>query len=129
MAESLFSLLLVCKRNTKSSVWQNFGVMATEDGKVIEKEQEKPICQTCGKDILAKGSNTTNLFQHLCERHPQIYAGLAPLASKVKSSTESEANTKQPILSESIARSAKYLSDSAQAKELNRAVTYGTAQM
>ena len=40
MAESLFGLLLVRKRNTKSSVWQNFGLMATEDSKVIEKEQE-----------------------------------------------------------------------------------------
>ena len=53
-----------------------------------------------------------------------MYADLAPLASKVKSSSESEANTKQPTLSESIARSAKYLLDSAQAKELNHAVTY-----
>ena len=88
----------------------------------------KPICRTCGKGVLAKGSNTTNLFQHLREHHPQIYANLAPLASKVKSSSESEANTKQPTLSESIARSAKYLPDSAQAKELNRAVTYYIAK-
>ena len=70
MTESLFGLLLVRKRNTKSSVWQNFGFMATEDSKVIENEQEKPISQTCGKGVLAKGSNTTNLFQHLCEHHP-----------------------------------------------------------
>ena len=48
----------------------------------------KPICRTCGKGVLAKGSNTTNLFQHLREHHPQIYANLAPLASKVKSSSE-----------------------------------------
>ena len=82
--------------------------MATEDNKVIEKEQEKPICRTCGKGVLTKGSNTTNLFQHLHEHHPQIYADLAPLASKVKSSSESEANMKQPTLSESIAGSAKY---------------------
>ena len=98
--------------------------MATEYGKVIEKEQEKPICWICGKGVLAKGSNTINLFQHLREHHPQIYADLAPLASKVKSSSESKANTKQPTLSKSIACSAKYLPDSAQAKELNRAVTY-----
>ena len=87
MAESLFDLFLVSKRNTKSSVWQNFGVMATEDSKVIKKEQEKTICRTCGKGILAKGSNTTNLFQHLCEHHPQIYADLAPFLSTKTSST------------------------------------------
>ena len=89
-----------------------------------QKEQEKPICRTCGKGILAKGSNTTNPFQHLREYHPQIYADLAPLASKVKSSSESEANSKQPTLSESIGHSAKYSPDSVQAKELNHAVTY-----
>ena len=72
MAESLHGMLLVHK-NTKSSVWQNFGLMANEDGRVIEKEQEKPICPTYGKGALAKGSNTTNLFQHLREHHPQIY--------------------------------------------------------
>ena len=109
-------------------MWQNFGLMATEDGKVIEKEQEKPICRTCGEGILAKGSNTTNLFQHLREHHPQIYGDLAPLASKMKSSSESEANTKQPTLSESIAHSAKFLPDSIQAKELDCAVTYYIAK-
>ena len=54
MAESLFGLFLVRKRNAKSSVWQNFGLMATENGKVIDKEQENPICRTCGKGILTK---------------------------------------------------------------------------
>ena len=62
------------KRNTKSAVWQNFGLMATEDGKINEKEQDKPICRSCGKGVLAKGSNTTNLFQHLREHHPLTYA-------------------------------------------------------
>ena len=84
MAESLHGMFLVRKKNTKSSVWHNFGVMATEEGRVIEKEQEKPICRTCGKGVLAKGSNTTNLFQHLREHHPQIYANLAPSSSKAK---------------------------------------------
>ena len=102
--------------------------MATEDGKLIKKQQEKPICRTCGKGVPAKGSNTTNLFQHLREHHPQIHADLAPFASKVKNSSESKANTKQPTLSESIAGSAKYSPDSAQAKELNLAVTYYIAK-
>ena len=39
MTESLFGWFLVRKRSTKSSMWQNFGLMATEDGMVIEKEQ------------------------------------------------------------------------------------------
>ena len=66
MVESLLlGMFLVRKKNTKSSIWYNFGVMATEDGRVIKKEQEKPICRTCSKRVLAKGSNTMNLFQHL----------------------------------------------------------------
>ena len=32
MAECAFGTLLEKKRNTKSSVWENFGLMATEDG-------------------------------------------------------------------------------------------------
>ena len=88
MAESLHGMFLVRKKNTKSSVWHNFGMMATEDGRVIEKEQDKPICRTCGKGVLAKGSNTTNLFQHLREHHPQIYADLAPSSSKAKLNSE-----------------------------------------
>ena len=79
MAEILHGMFLVRKKNTKSSVWHNFSVMAIEDGRVIEKVEEKLICRTCGKGVLAKGSNITNLFQHLRKYHPQIYADLAPL--------------------------------------------------
>ena len=105
MAESLHGMFLVRKKNTKSSVWHNFGMMATEDGREIEKEQEKPICRTCGKGVLAKGSNTTNLFQHLREHHPQIYADLAPSSSKAKlnSGNNITESTKQTTLEESIA--------------------------
>ena len=102
--------------------------MATEDGKVIKKEQDRRICQTCGKGVLTKGSNTVNLFQHLREHHPQAYADLALLASKIKCSSASEATSKQPMLLESIVHSVKYLPDCPQAKELNRAVTYYIAK-
>lgn len=129
MAESAFGMYLVKKRNTKSNVWQNFALMATEDGKIVEKEQDKPICRSCGKGVLAKGSNTTNLFQHLREHHPLVFAELAPpQSSKSKSTAEAEPSSKQATLAETISRSAKYLSDSAQAKELNRAVTYYIAK-
>ena len=61
------------------------------------------------------------------EHHPLTYAELAPSQCKTKS-TEAETSSKQATLSETISRSAKYLSDSAQAKELNRAVTYYIAK-
>ena len=47
--------------------------LATKDGKAIE---DKPVCKVCGKCVLVKASNTTNLFQHLREHHPVIYAEL-----------------------------------------------------
>ena len=127
MVEHVFGMYLVKKRNTKSNVWQSFGLMATEEGMIIEKEQDRTICRSCGKGILAKGSNTTNLFQHLREHHPNIFADLAPSSSRASSkskSTEAEPTERQATLTETIARSAKYLPDSPQANELNRAITY-----
>ena len=63
MAESVCG---VPKKNTKSSAWLYFSLLATQDGKFIEIEQDRPVCKVCGKCVLAKASNTTNLFQHLC---------------------------------------------------------------
>ena len=49
MVESAFGMFLVKRRNTKSNVWQNLSFLATEDEKVVEKEQDKTICWSCGK--------------------------------------------------------------------------------
>ena len=64
----------VKKRNTKSCMWKEFGIRSDENGKVIESKKEWPMCLTCGKGVQAKGSNTTNLFQHLRDNHPSIYS-------------------------------------------------------
>ena len=66
------------KKNTKSSAWLYFSLLATQDGKVIETEQDRPVCKVCGKRVLAKANNTINLFQHLREHHPTEYAELGP---------------------------------------------------
>ena len=100
MAETVHGQLVVKKKNTKSIVWESFALSATEDGKVLENEQDRPICRLCGRGVQAKGSNTTNLYQHLCEHHPTspnitqhhplIYAETAPkLASKKGESSNS----------------------------------------
>ena len=126
MAETVHGQLVVKKKNTKSIVWERFALSATEDGKVLEKEQDRPICRLCGRGVQAKGSNTTNLYQHLREHHPLIYAETAPkLASK---KGESSNSTSQMTLVDTIAKSVKYGSHSTQAKELNRAVTYYIAK-
>ena len=121
MAELVCGAYVVKKRNTKSAVWQHFGLRATQEGVIVDKEQDKPVCRACGRSVHAKGSNTTNLFQHLREHHPTIYAEVAPKAPKPSSGA-------QASLSDVIAKSNKYSSSSAQAKELNRAVTYYLAK-
>ena len=115
---------LVKKRNTKSIVWTYFGIKATEDGLPIEAEQERPLCRPCGRAVLAKGGNTTNLFQHLREHHPDLYAEASP---KITRKSESSSST-QLSLTESIAKTTKYSRSSPQAYELNRAVAYYLAK-
>ena len=58
----MFGVYIVKKPNTKSKVWQNFGIMATENGKIIEREKDKPICRMCGSGVQAKGRNTKTYF-------------------------------------------------------------------
>ena len=130
MAEQVFGQFVVKKKNTKSSVWQLFSLLATENGKVVEKEQDRPICRTCGKRVQAKASNTTNLFQHLREHHPMIYAEVAPkkLPKRGESSQTSTSNTTQVTLGGLVAKSAMYSPSSPQANELNRAVAYHVAK-
>ena len=49
-----------------------FGLQATEDGIVIESEQERPVCYKCKKSVQAKGGNTTNLFDYKCDNRDYI---------------------------------------------------------
>jgi len=65
MAKKVHGLFAVKRKNTKSGVWQHFALKATENGSMIKNEQDQPICRFCGKGVLAKVSNTTNLYQHL----------------------------------------------------------------
>ena len=100
------------------------------DRKVIEKDQDRPVCRTCGKRVLAKASNTTNLFQHLREHHPLIYAEAAPKAPRraPKRGESSTSNTTQTTLGGIVAKSAMYGPSSPQAKDLNRAIAYHIAK-
>ena len=87
----------------------------SREGVVVDKEQDKPVCRTCGRSVQAKTSNTTNLFQHLREDHPSVYAEVAPKKPE---------RSVQRTLSEVTAKSSKYSSSGTQAKELNRAVAF-----
>ena len=55
MAELVFGTYIVKKRNAKSKVWQYFGLISSEEV-VVDKEQDKPVCRTCGRSVQAKTS-------------------------------------------------------------------------
>ena len=72
---------LARKKHAKSVVWDYFGIrvgedglpVPGEDGLPVPGEEQKPVCRSCGKVVLAKGGNTTNLLTHLRDHHPQLH--------------------------------------------------------
>ena len=76
--------------------------------------------------MLAKASNTTNLFQHLCGHHPTAYAELGP--KKAVKCKYSSSSSYQPTLGCIITSSTLYGSNSPRAKDLNRDVAYHIAK-
>ena len=64
---------LVKKPHTISLAWKYYSVKANDKGVPIESELDGPICNLCHKRVLAKRSNTTNLFSHLQKHHPKEY--------------------------------------------------------
>ena len=111
---------VVKKKKTKRSIWKEFGIRATEEGKIITSEQSSPLCLTCGKSVQAKGSNTNNLWQHLREHHPSVYTEI----SSRRATNKGGECSMQLTLEESTSSANKYHSTSSHAKELNKAVAY-----
>ncbi|XP_062377667.1 uncharacterized protein LOC134066362 isoform X2 [Sardina pilchardus] len=58
--------------NRKSAVWAFFGLKKDANGQL----HGLPICNTCKSEIKAKGGNTTNLMNHLRDKHKQLYRQL-----------------------------------------------------
>ena len=59
--------------NSKSIVWNCFGIKANERGVQISVEESSPIFRSCHKTMLCKGGNTLTVFAHLCDGHPTLY--------------------------------------------------------
>ena len=71
IADHVLGLFVVPKKNTKSNAWFHFSLLDTEEGKVIENEQDRHVCKV---RVLAKASNT----QDLRKPHPKIYIDIGP---------------------------------------------------
>ena len=57
----------LCRRPCKSVVWDYFRIRVGEDDLPVPGEEQ--FCRSCGKVVLAKGGNTTNLI-NTSERPP-----------------------------------------------------------
>jgi len=62
---------LIPKKRMKSEVWHNFA-LRHEDRIVIDIN--KLVCMLCLSKVCAKDDNTTNLYAHLKNKHPGLYA-------------------------------------------------------
>ena len=64
--------MLITKPKTKSAVWNFFRVESDSDGR--PRNTNKPICCKFMEPVAASYGNMTNLFNHLCRKHPLVYA-------------------------------------------------------
>ena len=49
----------------KAFIWKYFRFIPDENG----QSTENPRCRLCDLEVLAKDSNTSNLYSHLCHKH------------------------------------------------------------
>lgn len=105
---------LAKKLNSSSEVWTHFRLKVDDKKRIIPKEVSRPICRHCQKTVLSKRSNTTNLFVHLQNHHPKVYATLEH-AKKSKV-------VNQQTIDEAIDRTKMYESKSLRVKQVNEAV-------
>ena len=84
MADTPSSQPPVKKPHSVSVVWDYFGLRTAENGRIIQ--DDKPVCQTCIREVPAKGGNTSNLMAHLREHHPDLYTEAIALQDQQRAS-------------------------------------------
>ena len=116
---------LVLKPNTTSPVWKYFALEVDKKGKV--KNDEEVICRLFNKEVVAKGSNKSNLISHLRVHHPLQYTDYQKMqkerSDKVSKTGASKGNDgKQSTIINSIEKLKKYDSSSKKWKQLTDSV-------
>ena len=90
---------------------------------------DQPVCKACNKAVPAKGGNITNLYEHLEDHHPDLYNNVAhKIPNRPKVLSGEQLDTSQPTSIETIECMSMYASNSSQAQELNRVVTFFLAK-
>ena len=86
---------LVPKKGTKSEVWRHFG-LCQRDGAIVDID--KPVCRLCSLKVSAKQGNTTSLFAHLKNKHPDVYIEVKKLSAKKESRLKHSQHADQPSI-------------------------------
>ena len=104
-------------------VWHHFG-LRHDDRRPIEID--KPVCKLCFSNVSAKDGNTSNLYAHLKNKHPEEYTATKMKASKPKKSNIR--NPDQPTIRDSFLQRQKLSTSGNQHKRLTRSITYWLAK-
>nr|XP_055024623.1 E3 SUMO-protein ligase ZBED1-like [Misgurnus anguillicaudatus] len=117
MAACSTSRELLPKKGTGNSViWNWFGFHAAD------QTQTKPCCKICFKAVATGSSSTTNLFQHLRNKHREEWEKCSRLRSENgSSSTPAE---KQTTLPESFTNCVPYDKNGVRWKAITEAITF-----
>nr|XP_054592253.1 E3 SUMO-protein ligase ZBED1-like [Nothobranchius furzeri] len=86
------------------------------------KAHTKPCCKICFKTVATGSSSTTNLFQHLRNKHPEEWEKCSRLRSD--SGSSSTPAKKQTTLPESFTNCVPYEKNGARWKAITEAVTF-----
>ena len=120
---------LVKKPNSKSVIWNYFGVSADDTGRPIDGSEKKPICRTCNKQVPSKDANTSNMFAHLRDVHPLLYKeAMKTKEATTRPTSSTQRDHKQPTLQSVIEHGMHYDPKSVQAQQFNHAVAYFLAK-
>jgi len=54
--------------------WHYFGIKSYNLGNLLTSGLEYPVCKLFQKFTLAKSSDTSNLFKHIENNHPEVFS-------------------------------------------------------
>ena len=114
---------LVSKRNTKAFIWKYFGFLPDENG----RPRGNPKCRLCGAEVLAKDSNTSNLYSHLCYKHPDEHS-IVQAATGTKGKKTNDDSCRQPSLETTWDKTKMLSAKSQEYRRLMKSVTFCLAR-
>ena len=109
---------LVSEKNTKAFIWKYFGFIPDENGQLTRNSR----CHLCELEVLAKDSNTSNLYSHLRHKHPDTHS-VVQTATETKGKKEDD-NGRQPSLETTWDKTKMLSAKSQEYKRLTKSVTF-----